>query len=114
MLFDAPSVTVADFEARSGWHVEPEGLCRDDVCIPLAGEAWRGDEIDLTLISRTLDMPLVNDAEEGVWAIGPRAAERALRSAAAPELVLPDVKGQPFNLASLCGKKVLLLAWASW
>jgi hypothetical protein len=35
-------------------------------------------------------------------------------SAAAPNLVLPDVHGRPFELASLRGTRVLLLAWASW
>jgi hypothetical protein len=28
--------------------------------------------------------------------------------------VLPDFDGKPFDVASLRGRKVLLLAWASW
>jgi hypothetical protein len=31
-----------------------------------------------------------------------------------PDLTLPDVQGNPFSLRSLHGKKVLLIAWASW
>jgi hypothetical protein len=32
----------------------------------------------------------------------------------APALQLPDADGNPFDLASLHGQKVLLVAWASW
>jgi hypothetical protein len=39
---------------------------------------------------------------------------RALTTAAAPDLVLPTVDGQPFRLASLRGKNVALISWASW
>jgi peroxiredoxin len=31
-----------------------------------------------------------------------------------PNLELTDIDGHPFRLASLRGKKVLLVAWASW
>jgi peroxiredoxin len=31
-----------------------------------------------------------------------------------PELVLPDFDGGAFDLASLRGRKVVLIAWASW
>ena len=34
MLFDRARVTPAEFETRSGWDIQPEGLCRGDVCIP--------------------------------------------------------------------------------
>jgi hypothetical protein len=31
-----------------------------------------------------------------------------------PELVLRDFDGDAFDLASLRGRKVVLIAWASW
>jgi peroxiredoxin len=37
-----------------------------------------------------------------------------LTSAVAPELELPDRDGNLFKLSSLHGRKVLLVAWASW
>jgi hypothetical protein len=58
-------------------------------------------------------MPVVEAA--GVIAVGPRATDHVLSSVAVPALKLPDVRTDaPFELASLLGKKVLLLAWASW
>ena len=61
-------------------------------------------------------MPLVADVAHGIWALGPETAVtgRALTTAVAPELELPDADGNPFKLSSLRGQKVLLVAWASW
>ena len=54
--------------------------------------------------------------DPGITAIGPAAGRgRVLESAAAPELVLPDIRtGEPFALSSLRGSKVVLVAWAPW
>jgi hypothetical protein len=111
LLLEQPRLELAEFEQRSGWHVRPEGLCRDDVCIPLASDALDGNILDITKVT---GMPVVHDAEVGLWALGPPASGQALASAVAPRLVLPDLDGRPFDLASLHGSKVLLLAWASW
>jgi hypothetical protein len=59
-------------------------------------------------------MPLVADEKHRLWALGPETLGRALASADAPELMLPDRNGVEFRLSSLRGLKVLLLAWASW
>ena len=61
-------------------------------------------------------MPIVADSERGLWALGPETAVtgRALTTAVAPELELPDADGKQFRLSSLRGQKVLLVAWASW
>jgi len=61
-------------------------------------------------------MPLVADEASGLWALGPESGltGRALTTAIAPELVLPDVDGKEFRLSSLRGQKVLLTTWASW
>jgi hypothetical protein len=111
MLFDRPRVLVHDFEIRSGWQMKPEGLCRDEECIPMAHS---GGDLDLASVASAFGSPLVQDAEAGLWSLGPPVASHAIRSARAPDLVLPDVHGSPFQLQWLHGKKVLLLAWASW
>jgi hypothetical protein len=60
-------------------------------------------------------MAVVADAELGVWAVGPETlGGRALISAEAPDLVLPDLDGNEFALRSMRGKKVALVAWAPY
>jgi peroxiredoxin len=49
--------------------------------------------------------------------VGARPASinsRALATAEAPELTLPDLDGNEFKLSSLRGQKVLLFAWAPY
>src|SRR5437588_9667748 len=113
MLFSQPLVELEEFESRSGWHLRPEGLCQDDVCVPLRTSALNDGKLDVRVVAAALDMPIVQDAD--LVAVGPRASSHVLPpNAEAPRLVLPDLNGQPFDLASLQGTKVLLLAWASW
>jgi hypothetical protein len=106
-----------EFEIRTGWSIKPRGACKAEACVPLPPEARGADgRLDAAVLSERLGMPLVADAAHGVWALGPETAVtgRALTSAVAPELVLPDADGNPFQLSSLRGQKVLLVAWASW
>jgi hypothetical protein len=106
VLLEQPSLEA--FLRASGWQLKAEGLCRDEVCIPLH------DGVDLPAVAQQLRMPLVHDDATDTWAIGPPAAAHALPSAVAPDLVLPDLNGNDFALRTLQGHKVLLLAWASW
>ncbi len=112
MILKQLRVSAAEFERRTGWALKPEGACRDDRCIPLPDGAR--DPVDVRVLAERLNMPLVRDEAAGLWALGPEAGGRALTSAVAPELELPDADGQMFRLSSMCGQKVLLVAWASW
>jgi hypothetical protein len=115
MLFPTPLVTTEEFAERSGWHLRPEGLCRDDVCVPVTSSLLRHGKLDLPRVAEALGMPLVHDDQGAAWALGPAAGKPVLSAdARAPDLVLPDVYGRPFALGSLRKRKVLLLAWASW
>lgn len=112
MILTTPQVDPAAFERATGWALKPEGACKEDRCVPLpADPAARSD---VRLLSERLGMPLVLDEALGLWALGPEAGGRALTSALAPELVLPDWQGREFRLSSRRGRKVLLIAWASW
>ena len=112
MIFRAARVSPAELEQVSGWELKPEGLCRAERCVPFssADPAW----VDLAAVARALGMPLVHDARHRLWALGAEAGGRALQSATAPDLELPDAAGARFRLSSLRGQKVLLVAWASW
>lgn len=114
MLLDTLNVTADEFEAATGWAAKPEGMCKGDACVPVPG-AFRDDgTVDVTAVADRLGMALVPDDEADVWALGPRSGGRALTTATAPDLELPDVDGNPFNLSAMHGRKVLLVAWASW
>jgi hypothetical protein len=117
MLLDTLRVNAADFEARTGWDLKPEGLCQGDVCIPLPPDAVVDGVVNVEAVAERAGMPLVHDEGNTIWALGPVAGpdRHALTTAQAPDLELPDLRtGEPFRLSSLKGQKVLLLAWASW
>lgn len=114
MILDSLLVDPVAFERQTGWAIKPEGACRDERCIPLPATARVGEQLDVRALAARLGMPLVADEANGLWALGPEAGGRALTSAVAPDLTLPDWRGEPFHLASLRGRKVLLVAWASW
>jgi hypothetical protein len=112
MLLDTLTVDPVELQARTGWEAKPEGLCKGDRCVPVP--AGSTGPLDVRMLSERLGMPLLQDEDTGVWALGPESGGRALTTAVAPELELPDVDGHPFRLSSLRGRKVLLVAWASW
>ena len=58
--------------------------------------------------------PIVADAARCLWAMGPPVGRPVFTSARMPDVVLPDLAGRPFDLASLRGTKTLLVAWAPW
>ena len=113
MLLRSLHVSRSEFEAGTGWHLKPEGACQGEVCIPLSQSA--GDSVDVARVAGDLGMPLVAAPEFGLWALGPAAiGSRALATAQAPDLRLPDLDGNEFRLSSLRGQKVLLYAWAPY
>jgi hypothetical protein len=108
-------VSAEDLQRRTGWAIKPEGACKGEVCVPLEADALPNGKVDLRAFADRLGLPLVHDAAHGLWALGPESfGGRALTTAVAPELVLPDLDSRPFELSSLRGRKVVLTAWASW
>jgi hypothetical protein len=108
-------VSAEELQSRTGWAIKPQGACKGEVCVPLQADLLWNDKVDLHAFAERLGMPLVHDAGHGLWALGPESlGGRALTTAVAPELVLPDLDGRPFALSSLRGRKVVLTAWASW
>lgn len=110
----------AALEAATGWSLQPEGLCREGMCVPLPpgreAELVQGDRVDLAAVWRHLGKPIVHDASGGAWALGESAEDRtaALRSLEAPDFTLPDPAGRLHSLSDYRGKKVFLVSWASW
>ena len=104
--------------AALGWALQPQGLCRGDACLPVRPEHGlvRDDGVDLAALAERLDRPLALDVDERIAWLGASAAERGarLRSLDAPDFALPDLGGQEHRLTDFRGRKVFLLAWASW
>ena len=107
MILEGSDTDLESVAKRLGWDLKPEGLCRDDVCVPLR------DRSSVRALASALRRPLVEDRKHSLWAIGPETG-RALASARAPELRLPAWGGGDFALRSLLGQKVVIVAWAPW
>ncbi len=110
----------AALNAVTGFELKPEGLCLDEICIPVPQDgSWehkRGGEtfIDLSAMAGAMDQPLISE-EDGVWSLGNAPVLRmGLESGLAPDFELPDRDGRPVRLSDFRGVKVLLLTWASW
>jgi hypothetical protein len=107
-----------DLERAFGWELKPQGLCKGDICVTLRERRGLQSEggIDLAVFAQTVGLPLALDAREGVAVLGESAAARGSRLASleAPDFTLPDLQGRLHSLSEHRGKKVLLIAYASW
>jgi hypothetical protein len=111
MIVDHLDLTAEEFTAGTGWEIKPEGACKADVCVRLD----LPEDFDALATAQRLGMGVVHDEKAGLWAFGPESlGNRALVSAEAPEVVLPDLDGKEFRLSSLRGQKVVLVAWAPY
>jgi len=117
---DQDGVRLAPATVRDalGWELKPEGLCRGERCVlvPPAAPLMRGGGVDLATLADLLGRPLAIDTAERAACLGGAADNRArqLRSLEAPDFTLPDLDGHPHTFSGYRGKKVLLVAWASW
>lgn len=101
-----------------GWELHEGTLCNDVMCVPLraGSRLGEGGAFDLAEVATTLDRPLALDLEARAAFLGVSAGERAqaLGSLMAPDFTLPDISGRSHTLSSYRGKKVFMVAWASW
>ena len=101
-----------------GWALKPEGLCQGDRCIPIAHHAdlINAAGVDLAGLAEVLGRPLAIDRAEAAASLGAETDSHAtqLASGRAPDFTLPDLTGKEYSLSSFKGKKVLLIAYASW
>ena len=114
MLLERLDVDPDELRAATGWEIKPEGACKGDECVPLTGIDTTARRLDARAFAAAMGMPLVGDEQHGRWALGPRSGGHVLAGVDAPTIVLDDFDGNAFDVASLRGRKVLLVAWASW
>jgi len=100
------------------WELKPEGFCRGQLCIPHQHRAGlvTPDGVDLTGFAALVQRPLAMDVAECAAVLGASAGERGrqLASLEAPDFALPDLAGRVHSLSDYRGKRVLLVAHASW
>jgi hypothetical protein len=105
-------------QAALGYELKPESLCRGNTCFPVTDRASLLSDagVDLARCADIVDRPLAIDVAERVAYIGVSAADRstALVSGCAPDFTLPDLDGRLHSLSDYRGRKVLLVAHASW
>jgi hypothetical protein len=103
------------FAASTGWDPKPQGLCRGEVCVPAPGARRADGTVDVAVAAQRLGMPVVHDDVHRLTAVGPGSSSgHTLSTAVAADPELIDRRGNPFRLSSLHGRKVLLVAWASY
>ena len=113
MVLDDLKISRDVFQSHTGWELKPEGACKGEVCIPL--KPAPGESVDVEDVARQMGLPLVGEESLRIWALGPESiGGRALTTAQAPDLRLPDLEGREFRLSSLRGQKVLVYAWAPY
>jgi hypothetical protein len=122
---DAPATNALWLDAiqireATGWDWKPQGLCRDDTCMPVPRSAGQpmvdGERLDLAAFWRYAGWPVVHDEQERFWVLGEGAAGRAdaLSTLQAPDFELPDLEGRTHRLSDYRGQRVFLSTWASW
>jgi hypothetical protein len=114
MILDSLTVDTDSFAAATGWESRIMGLCKGDQCVPAPDAVMADGQLDVSVVADKLGMAIVEDPDHGLVALGPASGGRALTTAVVPDLPFTDADGNPFSLTSLHGRKVLLVAWASW
>ena len=111
-------VDAATLHDTVGWELKPEGLCRENVCVPVRNTeaVVVDDQIDLAAAAGLLGRPVVVDGEAGLAAVALESEQRrrAIESLEAPAFTLEDLDGAPHSLSEWRGRKKLLVAFASW
>ena len=68
---DALWLSSKDLEQATGWNLKPEGLCRDEICVPLApsdrDRLVRDDAVCVSGLWETLGRPALHDRSHSVW-----------------------------------------------
>ena len=117
-------LTTAELTQATEWVLKPEGVCREELCVPvpkprraeflktLSKITW----FNLSAFAQLFRQPAARDEALGVYCFGPRPEQQNahLSSLVAPDFTLPDKDGRPRSLSEFRGKKVLLITWASW
>ena len=112
------AISLDDLARATGWQLKPQGLCIDEICVPVrdAKTLTNQTQIDLVEFARVTNQNIVVDQERKVAALGEHADTRSetMTSLDAPDFRLPDIHGRQVSFSDFNRRKRLLLAWSSW
>jgi len=113
-------VSPDEMTAATGWALKTEGLCKDEVCVPVpANKSERliaDGRVNVSEVWKLMGKPDAVSNDGDVWSLGEAAKDRneAMLSLEAPDFSLPDFNGKLHSLTDFRRKRVLLITWASW
>jgi len=112
------SVSNSALQQATGWSLKPEGLCRDQVCVPVRNAAAlsKDNQINLAEFARLMKLNILIDDQRKIVALGEQAENRSasMSTLDAPDFTLPDIHGRQVSFSDYNRRKRLLLAWSSW
>ena len=112
------SISNSALEQATGWSLKPEGLCREQVCVPVRNAAAlnKGNQINFAEFARLMRLNILIDAQRKIVALGEQAENRSasMSTLDAPDFTLPDIHGRQVSFSDYNRRKRLLLAWSSW
>ncbi len=112
------SISNSVLEQATGWSLKPEGLCREQVCVPVrnAVALSKDDHINLAEFARLMKLNILIDGQRKIVALGEQAENRSasMSTLDAPDFTLPDIHGRQVSFSDYNRRKRLLLAWSSW
>lgn len=110
-------IPAGQIEPTTGWHLEPEGLCKDERCVPLPSQppVLKDDAVEFAGFARYMGQQVIASEDKTVWAIGAEPIRQTdMPMFPAPDFALPDIDGNEHRLSDYRGKKVFLVTWSSW
>jgi hypothetical protein len=119
------TVSAADWETATGWHLDDSGWCSGDRCVPAAtvrvGDATAA-EFDTVRLAAACSRATVIDEKTGTVAVGPAFGSIADSRLGHPiaDVALIDRDGSPVSLQAVVasstalGRRVIVHAWAPW
>src|SRR3954452_6035445 len=74
-------IPLDELERATGWTAKPEGLCRDEACVPVPAARtsdWverseMGGRLDFAAFAAHLGHAIARDEDRGIWSFGPPA-----------------------------------------
>ena len=116
--FGGFSIAKSELEKFTGWQLKSQGLCIDEICVPVRDSSTLtdGKNIDLVEFARLTNQNIVIDQQRKIAALGEHADSRnqSMATLDAPDFTLPDVHGRQVSFSDFNRRKRLLLAWSSW